>query len=52
MKEHIDDLWHKFLKTGHINDYLNYKLYLRKKEEQEHETNNGERRTRVKNYRI
>lgn len=38
MKKHEDALWEKFVKTGRIDDYLNYKFYLRKKEEQGYET--------------
>ncbi|MGM9899049.1 MAG: hypothetical protein ACI32E_00550 [Bacilli bacterium] len=45
MKEtRSEELWRKFLKSGHINDYLNYKLYLRKKEEHNYETSSFERR--------
>lgn len=45
-ESNVEELWRKFLKSGHINDYLNYKLYLRKKEEQNYETSDSERRDR------
>lgn len=51
----IDELkksWDKFLKSGHINDYLNYKLYQRKKEELPNETNNFLSRNRLKDDRL
>ncbi len=51
MKEiHAEELWRRFLKSGHINDYLNYKLYLRKKEEQNDETSDFERRDHSQNH--
>lgn len=39
MSNKKDILWNRFLKSGHINDYINYKLYLRKKEIEENEAN-------------
>lgn len=42
--ENEKNLWKKFLDTGHINDYLNYKIYLRRINN--NETNHQKNRNR------
>ena len=49
MIKYEETLWNKFLKTGRIDDYLNYKFYLRKKEAVEYEANHSNRRSSTKN---
>lgn len=48
MKSKKDTLWNKFLTTGNINDYINYKLYLRQKEVLENEANYQDGRNSIK----
>ena len=48
MKSKKDLLWDRFLKSGHINDYINYKLYLRSKEVEENEANYQNGRDSIK----
>jgi len=50
--DELDALWQKFLSSGHINDYINYKLYLRKKEETQDETDSPKPGSRIKNKRL
>ncbi len=52
MNKFEETLWNKFLKSGKIDDYLNYKFYQRKKEELEYEANNPGRRYRTQGSRL
>ncbi len=52
MSKFEESLWNKFLKSGKIDDYLNYKFYIRKKEELENEANHPNRRYRTEGSRV